>query len=263
MQGEMALHPTDYAGIAELQALERNMFPWLRQKGELLSAIVEGNRILDIGCGIGSLTQFLIAPGREVTGLEKSAACIAKACEKQMKATFVQGNILDISKLADRLGFFDTVVMSDVLEHIEDEGLAIHNASLLLRNRGVLLLTVPANSWLYSELDRKVGHYRRYSRNSLARAVKRAGLCVELCRFWNVPGLIGWAVVFKLLGRGVETVRSPNLMQLYGYWLGLENRVNFPMGLTLVAKARKLPYLPEGELMTYGGLFPKASRQCL
>ena len=58
----------------------------------------------------------------------------------------------------------DTVVLVNVLEHILDDGLAMRSIHDLLRPGGHLLLFVPAMPSLYSELDRRHGHHRRYTR---------------------------------------------------------------------------------------------------
>ena len=57
----------------------------------------------------------------------------------------------------------DLVVSQSVLEHVEDDATELRLAAAALRPGGTLLLFGPALDWLYSELDYRAGHYRRYS----------------------------------------------------------------------------------------------------
>jgi SAM-dependent methyltransferase len=230
--------PIDYAGIQELEYLENVMQPFLASKARLLSALVEGHRILEVGCGTGSLTQFLSSGGLELTAVDCSRACIAKAKQKGIKARFAVADILDDSACS-RLGEFDTVVMSDVLEHINDDEKALVNARTLLSSGGVLVVTVPAFPWLYSKLDSRIGHYRRYSKRALLDRTIEIGLRPEVLRFWNVPGFIGWLVMFRLFKKGLTELHLEGVTRLYGLWLSMEQHVHFPTGLTLVLKARR------------------------
>jgi len=137
--------------------------------------------------------------------------------------------------------FFDSVVMSDVLEHIEIQDRALKVVFSLLRKNGVLILTVPAFQTLYSELDRKIGHYRRYQKREIVEILRNVKFSVELCRYWNVLGLFGWFIVQKIQKKTDLYTGSPSLMRLYHKCLSLEARAIFPFGLTLVVKARKPP----------------------
>ena len=70
-------------------------------------------------------------------------------------------------------GPYDSVVMINVLEHVEDDVAALHDAWKALRPGGRLILWVPAMEWLYSDLDRRIGHHRRYHLKQLRRLLGR------------------------------------------------------------------------------------------
>ena len=74
---------------------------------------------------------------------------------------------------------FDVVAAFDVVEHCEDDALAVAELTRVLRPGGRLLLSVPAYQWAWSDHDVRAGHYRRYTRPRLVRRVERAGLTVE------------------------------------------------------------------------------------
>jgi SAM-dependent methyltransferase len=137
------------------------------------------------------------------------------------------------------LGYFDSAVMSEVIEHIRDDKLALRNAFSLLKPNGVLIVTAPAFMFLYGEYDRNVGHQRRYTSQSLTRKLRSTGFVVEFTRYWNVPGVFGWLLTSKLLGSSPNNFSFPPVREMYDRWLGIEDHLRFPFGLTIVAKARK------------------------
>lgn len=230
-----------YGGIEELETLEEKMGLWLRYKFKLLSSLIEGKRILEVGCGIGSLTQSISREKNEVVAIDISSVCLDRAKKKGINATFILADICNAHVLRDYHDFFDSAIMSDVLEHIEKQDRALKVVFSLLRKNGVLILTVPAFQMLYSELDRKIGHHQRYQKREIVEKLRNVGFSVELCRYWNVLGLFGWFIVQKIQKKTDLYTGNPSLMKLYCKWLSLEARTIFPFGLTLVVKARKPP----------------------
>lgn len=104
----------------------------------------------------------------------------------------------DVAHLARR--GFDTLLSSNVLEHIEDDLTAVVNMHEFLRpRRGHALLIVPAHAWLFGSLDRTAGYCRRYSRAELTSPVQRAGFTVRRARYVNLVGAIAWYVNGSIL----------------------------------------------------------------
>lgn len=75
-------------------------------------------------------------------------------------------------------GTFDVVAAFDVVEHCEDEVLALAELTRVLAPGGRLLLSVPAYQWAWSDHDVRAGHYRRYTRARLERLVEDSGVRV-------------------------------------------------------------------------------------
>jgi SAM-dependent methyltransferase len=99
------------------------------------------------------------------------------------------------------LGPFDSVVLVNVLEHIENDEKALRSLMRLLRPGGTVVLYVPALEGLYSDFDRRIGHHRRYRRAQLASVMLRAGLEPVDLRYVNTVGALAWWLMARKLRR--------------------------------------------------------------
>ncbi len=137
----------------------------------------EKNVILEIGCSSGNLINEINSIsntyyiGSDV--LKKSVKNIA---EKYKNIPFV---VFDILKNPFPDNFCNTVIMLNVLEHIENDAKALKEANKLLCNNGLLILEVPAGKFLYDEYDKQLLHFRRYKMFDLVKKIENAGFTVE------------------------------------------------------------------------------------
>jgi SAM-dependent methyltransferase len=227
------------AGIQALEAGERNLRGYLKRKSDLVASLVEGKRVHEVGCGIGTLTRVLSSMGKDVLASDISEECLSRARERGIRATFLK---LDICSYSIKFSnAFDCVIMSNVLEHVADDHQALLNAREMLRKGGVLVLLVPAFKFLFSDFDKRVGHFRRYSSTDLSTKLKETGLRLQYMRYWDVVGLIGWLLKCRLMksARLAEDLGNPSYDRIYHLWLGLERVIPFPFGVDIVATARK------------------------
>jgi SAM-dependent methyltransferase len=111
---------------------------------------------------------------------------------------------------------FDTIIMINVLEHIEDDHAAIRAASESLVPGGIFAVFVPALPWLYSDFDEDVGHHRRYTQAALRRLMQEEHLNVVKSLYMDVFGVFPWFLL-NVLG-GIRCVR-PRMVQLYDRFL--------------------------------------------
>lgn len=145
---------------------------------------LEGRKkILDIGCGVGTIDFYLASIGKDVLGVDVSKNAIklsrenAKLLGLSNKAKFLK---LDFPNEIPT-GRFDLIVCSEVLEHIRDDKRALAVMYKLLKPKGVLVLSTPScKAPLYrwgiaKNFDKKVGHLRRYSITQLQRMFGEAG----------------------------------------------------------------------------------------
>ena len=153
--------------------------------------------VLEVGAGRGTFTSFLAAVGA-VTAIEPSerlADQLNEAVAAHPQVETVIGDLTNVPPAA-RHG---SAVMFNVLEHIEADGEALRLVYERLKPGACLVLWVPAFQLLYSDFDRRVGHYRRYRLRGLKSLVRDAGYTVERARYANAIGWFSWLVFCRLL----------------------------------------------------------------
>jgi SAM-dependent methyltransferase len=199
-------------------------------------------RLADLGCGCGRTLQEL-PDGIAAVGLDSSPAAVAFCRSRGVAAEF--GSLPDDVPLEH--GTFDAVVLSDVLEHIDDDAGAARAAAGLLAPGGIMIITVPALPRLWSDWDEAHMHKRRYTRTSLAMVFEGAGLDVEFISYSNAA-LLPAAVAVRLLCKGRATdaqlavpPRPLNalLRLVFAAERHLLGRAPLPFGLSLAAVLRK------------------------
>jgi SAM-dependent methyltransferase len=199
-----------------------------------------GERVLDFGSGIGTFAAAIQPPAR-VVAVEPDPAFAESLRERFADAPHVNVVEGDANWLSaeDRHGAFDTIICFNVLEHIrDDEGVlrAFHDC---LATAGHVLLVVPAHQWLFGEIDRSVGHERRYSRTAVRHLMSRVGLDVVECRYVNPVGALGWLVSSRL-SKQDQVPSGP--LRAYDRAVPLLRRLDvlpWPFGLSVWAVARR------------------------
>jgi SAM-dependent methyltransferase len=133
----------------------------------------------------------------------------------------------------------DSILSMNMLEHIRDDAAALAHLFRLLPNGGRLVLLVPAHDWLFSEMDRRLGHFRRYERDGLGHQLEQAGFRIVSRRYLNWLGAIGWLVNGRLFRRKLIPSRQLRLFDWFIVLLRLEKYVTMPFGLSLLVVAEK------------------------
>ena len=207
----------------------------------------DGLRILDIG-GACSVIPTELARWGEVEVLEGDEDTVRFAREA-MGVNIHQAWFPDDVPVK---GPYDAVTMLDVLEHMPDDAKSLRSARELLKPNGILLCTVPALKWLWSEHDVALHHHRRYSRGELVRALDLAGFRVERVSYYTsllLPALalqrlasgLRRALAGRASGQPQYDVRPPGLglNRLFGWVMSAERlwlRVaSLPVGSSIIA----------------------------
>ena len=192
----------DYIG-GEL-ALFENAVQWKRYWRSQIAGFIRGD-VLEVGAGIGANTEMLSGiPHRSWTCVEPDGTLAAQiAARVNPPFTIVNGTIEHISQT------FDAILYIDVLEHIEDDTAEMARAAARLTPGGYLIVLSPAHANLFTPFDQAIGHYRRYSRQSLgdtaARAVKGASLTLVKLNYMDSVGLMASAANRLLLRQSIPT----------------------------------------------------------
>ena len=118
-------------------------------------------KVLEIGCGTGNVSSFLARKGYLVTGCEYYTEAIDIAWPGFLK---IQG---DASNLPFEDNSFDVVGLFDVIEHFHDDTIPLREAVRVVREGGIIVVTVPAREELWSGFDESAMHKRRYTKEKL------------------------------------------------------------------------------------------------
>jgi glycosyltransferase involved in cell wall biosynthesis len=162
-----------------------------------------GDRVLEIGAGIGTLTSQFIPRDRyvatDINGhyLHYLRSYAAGKPYLQI-ATVDAGRPEDFAALG---GSFDTVLMINVLEHVPDERIALENVRHALVEGGRAVILVPQNPGLYNSLDEALEHRERYTADGLRTSLERAGFHVEQLLDFNRTSVPAWFINGGLLKR--------------------------------------------------------------
>jgi SAM-dependent methyltransferase len=204
-----------------------------------------GRRVLEIGAGIGTITRE-IAPGREkVIALEADAFYVQRLRNLFRGSEVVQPLHAPVERTdwaALARESLDTVMLSNVLEHIEDDATAVRQFRAVLPVGGRLVILVPALMSLYGSIDEAIGHYRRYDPAMLRGVLETNGFEVESVEWLNLLGIPGWFVNSRLLRRRAVPGLQIRLYDRIAPLLArLESNIKLPVGMSLLAVARAVP----------------------
>ncbi len=202
-------------------------------------------QILDYGCGTGGLTSALEEFG-VVTGVDESEEALSYCRERGMQNVQHIRSAKDLPDAA-----FDLVGCFDVLEHFEDDVGLLTELRRTLKSGGILFLTVPALSCLWSGEDVVSKHVRRYRKSDLYVKVRQAGFKILKASYFNsfLFPLIFTIRVFNRFFRpatlqcsDVSSVREP-FNTILKYIFSTERFVlkygKFPLGVSILLIAKK------------------------
>jgi len=202
--------PYNYVG-QELDLFARAA-NWKTYFGAAIAPFVRGD-VLEVGAGIGQTTRHLC------DGRQRSWTCL----EPDPTLADRLERDADVRSLSPRpsihigttasLGnerWFDTILYIDVLEHIEHDRAELERAASLLTQNGALIVLSPAFQFLFSDFDRSVGHFRRYTASTLD-AVIPTGLQRVRLQYLDSVGFLASLANRALLRQSMPTARQIRL----------------------------------------------------
>jgi SAM-dependent methyltransferase len=259
------MHPAavdsfDASAFEFLFQMEQRHF-WHIGRRELILDIMRRNipnlaktRMLEVGCGNGSVLAFLKRNGIEVEGGDVFMEGLAFCRQRVNSVPLYQ---LDVMALPFR-DEFDVVGLFDVLEHIDDDTGALREIGQALKQKGMLLITVPAHQLLWSYFDVSSNHKRRYRKDELQAKLEQAGFTVKKISyymFFLFPVLAAIRLIGNIkrherkennklaIGASLEAKTIPILNDVFLASLSLEKFLlryfNLPFGASLVVLAER------------------------
>jgi len=220
----------------EAMSFAKNYHRWLI--AELLPYI-KGS-VAEVGAGVGNISRLILeADIDSLTAFEPSGnmfPILEEALRTDNRAKAING--LFGKEQAGEC--FDAVLYVNVLEHIEDDASELASVRAALAQEGHMLIFVPALPWLYSELDRQLGHFRRYTKTNLVQLTRRAGFSIVKARYFDAAGIIPWYIHFTLL-KNTITAGSVSLYDrlVVPTMRVIEGLVPPPIGKNVLLVARK------------------------
>lgn len=195
------IYKEDKYGSQILASLEkvRRFNLWM---GRVLAPYV-GDRVLEIGAGIGTLTgQFI--PRDFYLASDINPSYLSYLRSYSIGKPYLRVRNIEAGSSSDFAGLegkFDTALMINVLEHVPDEQVALANIRSSLMRGGRAVILVPQHPALYGSLDRALEHRERYTRESLRQSLERAGFRVERIFDFNRFSVPGWWLNGKVMRR--------------------------------------------------------------
>ncbi len=237
-----------------------------------------GETILEVGCGTGNLTGFFLGKGKVISSdINEGYLQIVRDKYKghpNLKEILIwdiqeMEPFCSASRAGTKEGFgpnshpdgqsyergergwqhrqrslsktpIDTIVCSNVLEHVEDDDSILKNFYQLLPTGGRLIVLVPALKVLYNVLDRDLGHFRRYGRGELTKKLQSNGFKVCQSKFFNLFGIFGWFVNGTLLKRRLLPVRQVRVFdKMVPFFICMERIIPTFLGQSLIITGEK------------------------
>ncbi len=175
----------------------------------VLAAARHDELLVDFGAGSGTFSLPVAAAGYRVICVETDPVLFANLAERGLEV------VSSLDLLEDNS--VDYLYSLNVLEHIEDDEAIARLWFQKLRPGGQLLVYVPAFQALYSSMDRKVGHVRRYTRRMLCDRLTHAGFKVNTARYADSIGVLA-TLIYKTLDKGRGDVNL-SMLRLYDRWV--------------------------------------------
>ena len=213
---------------------------WLYGRYLIMEPMIKGIRILDVGCGNGFLSGRLARKGFEMVSLDISKKALVAINNLQITNNTKRINLIlaDAQSIPLRNDVFDSVIHTDVLEHLVNDEKALDEIYRVLKPDGIGVISVPTLKFLFSEFDKQIGHYRRYDRTEVEVKLKKRGFNIISLRYWNTFSIPIVFILRKILRKesSISNLVKPSSLKdsIFKNIVRIEKILSFPFGLSII-----------------------------
>jgi len=217
---------------------------WKLYNSKFLIQNIKGS-VLEVGAGIGTNTKFFLNSNVVINSwdciepdikMHEKILINIKNNKSKLNVKIKEGTIYNL-RMLDK---FDTILYIDVLEHIDDDRNELLQASKHLNDGGNIIILSPSYQFLYSEFDKSIGHFRRYSKKSILKIVPEF-LCIHSIIFLDSIGLIA-----SLINKLILKSNNPNKKQIL-FWDKVlipisylfDRLINYKIGRSIIVVLKK------------------------
>lgn len=210
---------------------------------EIVAPYIAG-KVLEVGGGIGNFTPELARLSDSIITIEPNAYCHKRLLEATRDLSNVKvqhSTVEDFDRQSSEVGPLDTVILMNVLEHLEEDTAILETLQRKLRPGGRFVILVPSGPWAFGSTDQRLGHFRRYSKTSTRALAARLRLEIEKLRYYNFIGVWAWWWNGKISRRKSQNDAQIRLFDRYfvPFLSRIERWVSPPFGQSLLLVARK------------------------
>ncbi len=205
---------------------------------------LSGN-VLDIGSGLGDIVNYYQYCDLKNVYVSDYSDDMISSLNKKFSSLenhkTVKLNIASESSLnLFPSEHIDTITCINVLEHIQDDSLALTHMKKILKKEGKILLIVPAFQKLYGSLDALVGHFRRYNKKSMKKLLSSLNLSIENQYYMNLFGVFSWFLAGRIFKHNeFDSGACQKLDKLVPFLEKIEKKMKPPLGQSLVVICKK------------------------
>ena len=200
----------------EATASMNNYYEWIYQIFEMYL----GQDIIEVGAGIGTFSHFLTRKNPIHLSLIEPSTKMFDILQTKVKRkafghqsiSIYQDIFKDIAEQLKAISLPDSIIYINVMEHIEDDEKELELIFQTLKDEGRLFIFVPAIPFLFSKMDEKLGHFRRYTKGELERKCNNAGFKILVSHYFDLSGILPWFIKYRMMR---STNMEKTAMKLY------------------------------------------------
>lgn len=185
-----------------------------------------GQRVLEIGSGIGNLTRALVRGRARYVATDISSEHMTRLKTRFPGRPNLEVHYCDLTQPSDFAPFsnsLDTVICLNVLEHVDDDAMGLQNIYSILDHGGRAIVLVPEGMSVYGTIDEALGHFRRYTEEELKTKMEKTGFHVEQVVRFNRVSRPAWFVSGRIIKR--KTL-DRNQMRLFDRFVWLWRKID-------------------------------------